>query len=591
VPLALLLQKFTVLRAAAAALTPWLEIVPLESTIVERARGAFLVHWFGPRLPFEGINIRAYIVNIEDLARRHHLAEQSIPKSVPGPNLTEQLLGVAGLIAGILITPGGAIAGGYAMAHIAGFSVKAVFTALGWIAFSGVLVVGLILAPLPTAVLIGGAVTAAAGGFALLGGISDSRELRSVFNLFGSLARFMNATVTWLSQLTGNRSEIRNPLLRQILDVADRLAPLLAVGLGAVAIFVRRVGPVLEPVAKMLKSLGEFASAALAAISSASGLGTRLTPLKAGGRSISRIVHDVTTIAGTQIDLVSASVLDVFADVLKSLTDLWPKIKTAFVEFWPKAEAFMVGLFVEHPFVRVLTALGTEIGIFADAWKTTPAKEDDEPSATEPLVNELEEALKAPKAALKSLPKFPDLPAPSKEPLLHTPGLAPLSLDAIKAVATSLGSKRDPATRLTLADDARAALERSLKRRSAFASEGKLLGLEAAVSQSTFAPFRALLATIVQRVALPDLADAFAALDGTLTAIDEKLYGTKAQGAPLPVRDLPRTQRLRPQIARLRLRVPGADPEEVTRFKELVVLRLASRTYDVSAMAVAAGAP
>jgi hypothetical protein len=206
-------------------------------------------------------------------------------------------------------------------------------------------------------------------------------------------------------------------------------------------------------------------------------------------------------------------------------------------------------------------------------------------------VNELEEALKAPKAALKSLPTLPDLPAPSKEPQLHTPGLAPLSLDAIKAVATSLGSKRDPATRLTLTDDARAALERSLKRRSAFASEGKLLWLENAVSQSTFAPFRTLLATIVQRVALPGLADAFAALDGTLTTIDEKLYGTKAQGAPLPVRDLPPTQRLRPQIARLRLRVPGADPEEVTRFKELVVLRLASRTYDVSAMAVAAGAP
>src|SRR5215216_2080605 len=126
-PVALLLKSMAgTLRAAGAALAPWTQIVPLESTIVERARSAFLVHWFGPRIPVDGLSLKGIIVNIDELGEQRQLAERSLPRTATGPNLLEPVMGIAGLVAGLALSPAGAVVGVITMLSIMDLSLKTV---------------------------------------------------------------------------------------------------------------------------------------------------------------------------------------------------------------------------------------------------------------------------------------------------------------------------------------------------------------------------------------------------------------------------------------------------------------------------------
>ena len=73
-PIALLLQKpfatLPTLLAAAKGLTPWVEVLGVEAVLFARARGAFMIRWFGTSVPRDGSYVRIAIANRAELDNR-----------------------------------------------------------------------------------------------------------------------------------------------------------------------------------------------------------------------------------------------------------------------------------------------------------------------------------------------------------------------------------------------------------------------------------------------------------------------------------------------------------------------------------------
>lgn len=598
-PVALLLKNvLTTLRTAGTALAPWNDIVPLETTVVARARGAFLVHWFGSRLPLDGLTVRMYVTNTDALARRFDLANRSVPSSPGGPNLFGPILGFAGQLAGVMLSPAGAIAGVYALLHNMGFSLKTIMIALGWLAIPALLTAGMIVAPAGTTVLFGGLLTAGAGGYALAAGLGDRRDLRALYDVFGSLARFMNAATSFLDLLRGPRENVRNPLLRQILLVADRLAPLFAQVLGAIALVVRRIGPLLPSIARTIKAIPPLVSATTTALGTIlGGLVDQLKALQEGPLSIVAVFRRVTAVAERQFALVSDGIGAQLDAIAATLTDLGTTLKAAFDAFSDQAVDYVVRYAKGHPTVSVLLALARVLKTFIGVWKAVPAPAaGSPPSAIQPLIDAMTAPLARPIATLPSFPDLPEVPSAAQRDLMaQAMGISTiptLTQGSVEAVAANLGRERTPAEHLQLTPETRAALERSVHRGSVFAGERRRVQDQVLpLMQPQLDKIRAALALVVGRILPPEMHVYAPQLADTLRMIDEKLYGAPPHAAPQhPVLDLPSDERLRPKVKTLRLRLPGADRLDAQRFEALVLERLRNRTYTINgALPAAAG--
>jgi hypothetical protein len=599
VPVALLLKNvLTTLRTAGTALAPWNDIVPLETTVVARARGAFLVHWFGPRLPLDGLTVRMYVTNTDALAQRFALASQSVPSSPGGPNLFGPVLGFAGLLAGVLLSPAGAVAGIYALLHNMGFSLKTILIALGWFAIPALLTAGMIVAPAGTTILFGGLLTAGAGGYALAGGLGDRRDLRALYDVFGSLARFMNAATSFLDLLRGPRANVRNPLLHQILMVADRLAPLFAQILGAIAIVVRRIGPLLPSIARTIKAIPPLVRVTTTALGTIlGGLVDQLKALQDGPLSIVAVFRRIAGVAERQFTLVSDAIGTHLDAIAVTLTELGTALKDAADAFSDRAIDYVVTYAKGHPTVTVILALARVLKTFMGVWKVVPsAAPGSPPSVAQPLIDAMTAPLEGPIATLPSFPDLPEIPSAAQRDLMaQAMGISTiptLTSGSVEAVAANLGRERTPAEHLQLTPATRTALERSGHRASVFAAERR--GVHDQVLpliQPQLDKIRAALALVVGRILPPEMHVYAPQLADTLQLIDEKLYGVPSLPAPAhPVLDLPSDERLRPKVKTLRLRLPGAARLDAERFEALVLERLRNRIYTIDgARPVAAG--
>jgi len=568
-PVALLLQKMIdALKASAGALSPWTEIVPLEATIVERARSAFLMHWFGRRLPMDGLSLRAHIVNIAALDRQFLAAQRSVPTSQGGPNLTEPLLGFAGTLAGMAMTPAGAIAGASLLLRFSAFGIGVLVKALVWLAVPALLGFGLIAAPGGTAVLVGGGLAALGAAFALAAAIGEDRPLRAVFDVFGALARFMNASVILLRQLGGPRAEVRNPLLRRILDLADRFAGLMSQLLGAIAVVVTRIGPVLAPVARTLVGLGRLAGTTMTALGVVvQGLLSRVDEMRTGPLAVSPVVGRLAAVARQQVAKVTQLVTGQVDLLAAALTELGTALHTGLDRFATSAGDFVVRLFTEHSTVKVLKALHDQITAIVTAFAATPSpppKPGAEPSIIQPLVDAL--------PAVPSIRTFPELRLPDTDLLrLGAIWLPPLTIPSITHAADDPG-RTDLEAPVELSEQARAVIARVGRRHSVFAADRLALKEEAAGS-----PEKALL-TAQER---ERFRQAFAVIVGRV--LPPELRGTAVpplvDPEQLPVLDLPDSDELRPVVRKLRLHMPGADSGDVKRFQDLVTERIQQRSY------------
>lgn len=578
-PVALLLQKMLdTLKAAAGALSPWTEIVTLEATIVERARSAFLVHWFGHRLPFDGLALRAHIVNVAELDAQFLAAQRSVLTSQAGPNLTEPLLGFTGMLAGMLISPAGMITAVSLVLRFVAFSLGVFGTALLWVAsllavgLPFLLAYGLIAAPAGTTILVGGGLAALGFGFALASALGDRREVRGVFDVFGSLAGLMNATVILLRQLTGPRAEVRNPLLGRILDLADRFAGLMAQVLGAAALLVTRIAPVLQPVARTLVGLGALAGSAMSALGVVvDGTVSRVDDLRTGPLLVTRPVDRVVAVARQQVRKVTTLVNGQVDVLVAALTEVQTTLTAKLDVFGGEVGTFVGRLFGEHPTVKVFKALGTQLDAIAAAFAATPKPKPTgppKPSKIAPLTATLP-AL----PAIRSFPPLPDLPdAGLMRASLGNAGVPPLTMPSIDFVANDIG-RADFEAPIELSEKARAAVARTGRRRSVFAPERQALAggdlteaLRLNVAQ--LEKFRKAFEVIVGRVLPPELRG---------TAIPKLV-----DPAELPVLDLPAEDELAPVVRKLRLRMPGVHVNDVKRFQDMVTTRLEQRSYRVA---------
>src|SRR5258708_794059 len=109
-PIGLLLQEtvFT-FRWGAFHLEPWSHLVRTEELLIDRARSAFLVHWFGPDLPLNGFYVAVVIDNLRELRERYFAVASALAPEPAGPNLLTPLSGLVGEIAGIALSPTGVL--------------------------------------------------------------------------------------------------------------------------------------------------------------------------------------------------------------------------------------------------------------------------------------------------------------------------------------------------------------------------------------------------------------------------------------------------------------------------------------------------
>ncbi|MEW1648249.1 hypothetical protein [Streptomyces sp. NPDC091219] len=525
-PVMMLLRGLTAsLRATVRTLTPWLEIVDHESAVVERARAAFLVHWWGFETPLTRLNLSGYIVNIAEVDRQFLAAQGSVPVSQGGPNAAGALLGFAGKVVGMALDPLYALAGVYLVTRFTQFSWKTLILSVLWRLAPFVLAVGLVVAPVGTGVLVGGGLAAAGFGYGLLVALGDRRDVRAAYELFGSLTRLFIAARELIGQVLGDR--MRNPLTAGLVIAGTQLARLLGQALGAAAFLVVRAGPVLAPVAALLAGLATLAGTAATAITAVvSDTTSYADEALSAGRLLARVTGDLRTQL-TTAGKAFAGGLGVLESALSTLGG-----KLAVGTLPTELHTFVGELLSGHPTVRVLTALRAELGVFTAAVAAAPEKPDEPstgPSALAPLLAALPELPSV--SATFTFPAPPALPhitvAPAA-PVAGPPLVTPVPTVPVPAVT---GLKVPELPRL----------------------------LSAPVDPTP-------LIAIVDHLLPP-------VLRGPLREkLDELL-------TRFPVAELPPSDVLRPVVHTLRLRVPDADPDDVRRFQDGLLARLRDQPY------------
>ncbi|MFF3407482.1 hypothetical protein ACFYW8_15010 [Streptomyces sp. NPDC002742] len=542
-PVIMLLRGLTrSLCATVRALTPWLEIVDHESVVVERARAAFLVHWWGFETPLTRLNLSGYIVNIDRLEERFAAAQRSVPVSQGGPNAVGSLLGLAGKVAGMALDPLYAAAGIYLLTRFTDFSWKTLIAAVLWGFVPFLLAVGLVVAPVGTGVLVGGGLAAAGFGYGLLAALGDRREVRAAYDLFGSLTRLFIAVREVIGQVLGDRT--RNPLTAGLVIVGTRLGRLSGQALGALAFLVVRVGPALAPVAALMNGLASLAGGAATAIGEVAAGATSQVD---GALSADRLLTRVTGVLRTQLTAAGAA----FGKGLGQLESALPAVggKLSAGTFPAELGAFAGALITGHPTVRAVTALRTEADVFKAALDAVPAKAKKSPSEPGGPASPSEQGGPAspsePGRLAPLLAALPELPSVSFPGLPVLPVLPDLTVPPPAPVAEQPFVVRVPAVRVPAVTG------------PALPEPPRLLSAPVDLT-----PLKA----IVDHL-LP------AALAGPVREKVDRLL------SDFPVAELPESDVLRPVVRTLRLRVPGADPDDVRRFQDGLLARLRKQPY------------
>src|SRR5579859_7961176 len=183
-PIALLLQEMTAAFGyGARVLEPWNHLVLVEELLIDRARSAFLFKWFGTGLPLHGFHVRVAIANIEELRRRYEEVRQAVRPPAQGPNLTEPLFGMAGVAAGMILTPGVALGSAIGVVRSLQWHATSFLQALKEIGLRVLIIAASLFGP----VVVGLSPLLAAGSFIgyLQMGLSNSPGLRSLYDLLG----------------------------------------------------------------------------------------------------------------------------------------------------------------------------------------------------------------------------------------------------------------------------------------------------------------------------------------------------------------------------------------------------------------------
>lgn len=573
-PIALLLQGALLpLAGARPVLDRWQAMLRLEALLVARARSAFVVQWFGPRMTHNAGRLLVSIENIEALTQQYRQARAASLAGATGPNLAEPLAGLAGMGVGVFISPSGAVLTLYANLRRTLCTVGSVLLTITHSTPMIVLMTmgggALALVLLPVALLLG--IGAAAGAAAGTG------ESAQTYEMLGDLTRLLLAFRRFIDLLTGPRAAVRNPLLAALLGLVDALAALLAQVVGAAALLLTRVLPQLGPNLRQFAALRDLGVAAmrlvLAIVQEAwaallalfsSPEAEQVTPWQA----LLTLFTHVQALVDRIVEGATLSLQRLAALLHQAMKRTSQRTEDHLTKSTTRAQA----LIADMPLARTLRAMVAMVSAVtviignAPAAAAPPLPPAAPPSAASALARGTLAAVPVLVDAFVGAPPPRPSMAAAATAVARTRGSLPAGGGAwgagISADAAAV-FELSPATQQMAQDllarppsvfaGERAALRREL---DGHTPEQALAALRAHEE-----PYRALLAGVVERVLPPHLLAYLPLLRDTFDAIDQHVYGLPAaqHAQEPPVRLLPEAGPLRLHVHRLVLRLPGGD--------------------------------
>jgi hypothetical protein len=532
-------------------LAPWQGLTERFELVVSRLRSAYLVRWFGAGIPTSGITVRATIVNSDEL-RTRWLGIGGDRNRRPGPpdqNLLEPLLGTTGLIAGALAAPLNAMLLAPLVWRLFDGALFKTAAVLNWLTFGG-----LFTALLPLGAL------AVALGLPLLANTADAR---SAYELLGALAALAVPLAAFWNQVTGPRALVRNPLLRAVLDLLDRVAAAAIQLVGVTAVLVVRVAPLLEPLVAGARATKDAALALIDMIRVSvvstvdgvhgwwSGRSSPLAVLRGVVRLVTRLFDAVPRIvAATGTKMLSLLRFDVLVTGM-ALAGALSTVRGA-----------VRSQTVEHPTVRWLRSFLQSIAALR-AWRrrtTPPAAAPSPPGLVGRTARSLGTALLRRTGMPATVPQLA-LPA-SLFPLLAPPGLSLLDTSRLLTAGRPRPGGAPLAGRTP--PSVFGGAWRELQRESESA-ESRVRAIAAADYLQRLAP---LVEHRAGQLAGPPMASVLPLLDDALERLEHALRSDRSRRHPTRLLEAPRE--MRPVIGRLVVRAEagaGARP----RFEDFVV--------------------
>lgn len=565
-PIALLLDSLVKkLERSARTLNTWNQLVELEELLVARAQSAFLVHWFGTRLPTQGLSVRVAIVNLPALQTRFAAAMgASRGEDRNQMNLAEPLAGFAGTVVGSV---GSVIAGAFAI--------------LGTLAPQ----------------IVGAVIVALVGGGTLLGIRLklNPDQLELIYELLGNLAELADPFIQFWRVVSGPRERVQNPLLREMLLIGDKLATLVPHLIALVAIVFARIGGMIEPLIEQFSALMDLIGASIKVINEIfTDWMTRLKGALAGDHSIVALFKGAFDVLKQIVPVLRRAVLRHIKPWFKMLETWGKRIKTELQTWWDTARTQIRDAFNNNPVILLLKGLGDVVAQFRSIWASTAPPP--EPSgvggrALEWAWEQIQEGF----IGLFGPP--PDFPDTSTLPDFGMYGRAaaesPFPFDRVPEVGKTL-------TRLArifgfgpmsgIEDSIRAmrrrqptdvfAAERAELGRQLGATPERTLSDIAAEFQRQETRYRDLLFEIVQRALPAEASGAVASLAPRLREIDALLHAPATETPPeYPVRLLTESDKLKPVVRRVNVRVRGGNEPQVREWVEGLKQALRTQVY------------
>ena len=590
-PLALLLQGLIkTIAQGAKRLAPWAVMAEMEELLIDRARGAFIVHWFGTAVPLEGLHLRIAIANLDELRSRFNevLAEYNRRRIPNGLNLIEPLAGMTGAIVGTLLTPTGQLMIMVAIQNQINTWWQSILLMLNWISggvpSSGILLaVGVIALPL---VLLA----------PLMLVLTQPEAVRSAFGFMAALARAIDASTQLIHILLGPREAIRNPLTRRILEIADQIANVTLPLIAAFAILITRVGPVLERLPAQMRGFYDlFEIAKEITLTIINDLVDRLQSLYQGRNSPFNALLRLIDILVTQLPQIGTDLSSLMGEISAFMTAGWQSVQRAFGNGETDTMSYagwfstvwqeITMAFENHSTVQIILRLIDVLTLAVPHLRSTSSSSSSSGGFTDRFLP-------------PTLPTFPDLPnLPDADALLNRLDVPPdLNLSTIQLFADLLAPFRDEAS----TDLSRRLQSLARRRPRSYFSEERQ-AVDAAIlaqQQQGLDQFGSTTATALQALydqeipfsqALRDIVaaqarDYIAQLRAVFGAIENDLTQISLEALPrelFPVRSIPEVERLQPDIGALRIRVTGGEQVAANEWGRSLQAALLSQDYRV----------
>ena len=615
-PLALFPELTLMLQRIGKTLAPWSRLVRTEELLIRRAESAYLTHWFGPRVPEKQLHLHIAIRNIAALRDRYQLAKRSQPEPVPELSLLGPLAGIGGLLVGMALSPTGLILIASQMKRIA-----AALSDMPWYKKLGLALGGILALIVPglapaLAVAIGLPVMLIGGLGMVIGG---NPEARSALMLLADLAALIDALARFWDQLSGPRENIRNPLLRRILETLDRFAGLFVQFLGLVGFLLVRVAPIIPNLLGQFRALSNLIDVAMEALKEilSDVKDALFAPFEEGTGLLDVLMGVLDTLMSIPekvIERVKDTVTDAKTELGMASDAIFKQIESyasGFVDRLGKAfESTLLAQLVER-----IKKLVKTLETFIDAFKAAQATESPK---DEPIQGKLDKwylkivtgggifETSVVTRAVQTLdaidrlkwPGLPDIKKPGLPTAPTVPDLDKLMKANPRPEAPDLGKLAGQLLTDAWAAQAKAPVPPELKRSpaSAFAAERKRLekeGKEPAIALNNSA-LRDVIYLAVGRVLPPALRDYAPKIRAYFDRLDEKLYKApemdeKARDAAaeklLPVEDLGDTGELFPKIAKFRFIAREGQAPDLRAFRDIVIDALGTQTYAAQAAA------